>query len=83
MDKTINISVFTKSASTLDSINYNVICPDKYKVSVIKTLLQRPKYDAICSNWELFHLEVTKIKQRLVNNNLPMNIINKVLNKFI
>ena len=32
MNKTIHTSVFTKSTSTRDSINYNGICPDKYKI---------------------------------------------------
>ena len=80
-NKTINTSVFTKSTSTGDSINFNGLCPDKYKISVIKTLIHRAF--EICSNWELFHIEVIKIKQRLVNHNFPIKVIDNVLNKFI
>ena len=54
---------------------------EKYKISVIKTLLHRA-YE-ICSTWKLFDEEVSKIKQRFVNNNFPMKIIDKVVNEFV
>lgn len=77
----IETSVHTKKTSTGDCINYNGICPEKYKVSTIKTFLHRA-YN-ISSNWQLFHHEVEKIKQRLVNNNFPMKIIDRTIEEFI
>ena len=50
-------------------------------MSVIKPLLHRA-YE-ICRNWKLFDEEVSKIKQRLVKNNFPMKIIDKVVNEFV
>ena len=78
---TIDTSVFTKPKGSGDSINYNGICPEKYEVSTIKTLLHRA-YD-ICSDWKLLHQEVVNIKQRLVNNNFNVKILDKVFNNFI
>ena len=78
---TVDTSVFTKPTASGDSINYNGICPEKYKVSTIKTLLHRA-YD-ICCDWKLFHQEVVNTKQRLVNNNFTMKVLDKVLNDFI
>ena len=78
---TVDTSVFTKPTNSGDSINYNGICPEKYKVSTIKTLLHRA-YD-ICSDLKLFRQEVVSIQQRLVKNNFHMKFLDKVLNDFI
>lgn len=45
-------SVFKKETDNGDCINYDGICPLRYKEGVIKTLLHRA-YD-ICSTWVLF-----------------------------
>ena len=37
----IHATVFTKPTSTGDYINYDGICPEKYTISVIKTVLHR------------------------------------------
>jgi hypothetical protein len=81
MNGSISTSVYTKSTSTGDCINYNGICPERYKTATIKTLLHRAY--TITDNWTVFHQEVDKIKQRLVNNNFPMCIIDEQVRKFI
>ena len=74
-------SVFIKTTNFEDCLNYNSICPDKYKFSVTNTLLHRAYH--ICSDWESFHIEVNRIKQLLTNNNFPMNVIDESINKFL
>lgn len=74
-------SVFIKDTNQGDCINYNGLCPDKYKVSVIKTLLHRGFH--VCSDWASFHLEINRLKQLLTNNNFPMSIIDSTVNNFL
>jgi len=74
-------SVYVKPTNFGDCINYNSICPDRYKTGVIKTLLHRGYH--ISSSWELFTTEIDRIKQLLTNNNFPMNIIDKTVQEFV
>ena len=79
---TIHTTVLKKSISTGDSINYDGICPEKYKISVINKTLLHTAYE-ICSIWKLFLEVVIEMKQRLVTNNFIMKIIDKVVNEFV
>jgi hypothetical protein len=74
-------SVHVKSTNSGECINYNGICPERYKTGVIKCLLHRAFQ--ISSNWEIFHLEINRIKQLLTNNNFPMSIIDDTVRKFL
>ena len=74
-------SVYIKTTNFGDCLNYSSICPDKYKSSVINTLLHRAYQ--ICSDWETFHVELIRIKQLLTNNNFPMKIIDERIRKFL
>jgi hypothetical protein len=70
-----------KSTSNNDCLNYESICPLRYKEGVIKTLLHRA-YN-ICSDWQSFHSEVRRIKQLLVNNNFPLTLVDRIINNFL
>ena len=74
-------SVFVKSTNLGDCLNFNSICPGKYKTGMIKTFLHRGF--AICSDWATFHREIQRIKQILTNNNFPMELIDKTVREFI
>ena len=74
-------SVFVKETNNGDCLNFNSICPERYKTGVIKTLLHRAFH--ICSNWDNFHNEVERLKQLLTNNNFPISIIDKTLKQFL
>ena len=74
-------SVFVKSTNLGDCLNFNSICPEKYKTGVIKTFLHRGF--AICSDWTTFHKEIERIKQILTNNNFPMELIDKNVKEFV
>ena len=77
----VKTSVHVKSTNLGDCINFRSICPDKYKISVIKTFLYRA-YE-ICSEWQSFHQEIVRLKQMLTNNNFPMNIIDNTIKSFL
>ena len=74
-------TVYRKSTNTGECLNYNSICPEKYKTSVIRNLLYRAY--SICSNWHEFDVEVRRIKQILINNNFPNWIVDKTINAFL
>ena len=74
-------SVYIKETNHGDCLNYNSICPDRYKTGVIKTLLHRAF--SVCSNWNLLHDEIDRVKQLLTNNNYPMKIIDKTVKEFL
>jgi hypothetical protein len=62
-------------------MNFNSIAPDKYKKGVIMNFLHRAY--KICSSWSLFHQEVLRIKQLLVNNNFPIKLIDDTIHRFM
>ena len=80
-DHAFKTSVFIKSTNLGDCLNYNSICPEKYKTGVIKTFLHRGF--AICSDWATFHTEIERIKQILTNNNYPMKLIDETVKNFL
>jgi hypothetical protein len=77
----IETSVYKKSTNTEECLNYNSVCPEKYKQAVIKTFLHRAY--TICSTWDHFHSEVERIRQLLVNNNFPIKIVDAIIEKFL
>jgi hypothetical protein len=77
----LKTSVHTKETSSGDCINYLSLAPQRYKTGVIKTMLHRAY--KICSDWEAFHNEVNRLKQLFTNNNFPMDLIDKEINKFL
>ena len=77
----LRTSVHVKSTNAGDCLNYNSICPDRYKSGVIKTLLHRG-YN-VFNTWDEFHKEVDRIKQMLTNNNYPMKLIDNTVKVFL
>ena len=74
-------SIFKKPTASDDYINFNGCCPQQYKIGVIKTLLHRAYHNS--SNYQLFNNEIDNIKQALINNNFPIQTIDKAINNFI
>ena len=77
----LTTSVYIKPTSNGDCLNFESICPDRYKTGVVKTLLHRGY--AISADWNEFHEEINRIKQLLTNNNFPMRVIDDEVNKFL
>lgn len=74
-------SVFTKLTNSGECLNYQSECPDKYKSGVIFTLVNRAF--KISSDWQKFENEVQRLEQIFTNNNFPMAVVDKEINKFL
>ena len=83
----IETDVYVKDTDRGIYLNYNSYCSEKYKLSIIKTLIHRAY--KLCSKWVTFTLEVERIKQNLINSSYPQrivedtikNVINNLINK--
>lgn len=62
-------------------LNAKSECPERYKLSVVNAYIKRAYRN--CSNWELFHQEIERMKQVLVNNGYSNTIIDQQINKFL
>ena len=58
------------------------LCPHHYKITVIKTFSTEHIPSALPA-WELFHDELRRIKQVLINNNFHNYIIDKQITKLL
>ena len=56
-------------------LDYNSQCPERYEVNTIKTLIHRAY--RMCSNWELFHLEVERIRKKSSQINYSLYIVDQ------
>ena len=55
--------------------------PIDYKSALISTLLHRCY--ALVSSYEIFHLEVIKLKEIMKNNGYPVQMFDKCVRKFL
>ena len=81
LEHAFKTTVYVKATHAGDCMNYKSICPDRYKVAVIRSLMHRA-YN-ICSDGHELYLEIQRIKQLLTNNNFPANIIDESIEKFL
>ena len=73
-------SVYVKPTKSEDTINFNCSAPQKYKASVIHTLLHRAI--KICSSEEAFTIETERIKRLLVNNGFPNRLCDNTIRDY-
>ena len=74
-------SVYRKPTDTGRCLSGASVCPERYKISVIRAYIHRALKH--CSSWESFHREVKHIKQLLANNNYPISMIDATTNSTI
>jgi hypothetical protein len=70
-------SVYRKPTSTSLFTNYNSFTPIGYRLSVFKCLIYRAYH--LCSNWKLFHEEITHVRSMLLRNSYPAWILDKII----
>ena len=80
-DGSILRSVYVKNTDKGIYSNYKSHLPEKYKTALIKTLIYRSF--KITSTWETFTNEVNRITKRLINNNFPQYLIEKIINNTV
>ena len=74
-DSEFETSVYYKKTDFGKCLNYKSECSDLYKLSVIKSYVNRAI--AVCSTWELVNSELNRVKQVLINNSFPQILIEK------
>ena len=74
-------TIYRKPTFTGVYLNWMSLTAKSYKIGLIKCLLNRAW--KICSNYELFHLEVLKTKAILRKNEYPCSVIDKEIKKFM
>lgn len=74
-------SVYHKPSFTGLYTNFESCLPNRYKISLVNTLLHRAY--TICSTYALFHQELTKLKNFLRLNGYNINLIDKLIKNFI
>ena len=76
----LDLSVWRKETNTGILLNFNAICPNVWKSSLVLCLLNRAK--SICSSQHLFEVETGKLKRLFYDNNYPTWFFDKIYNKF-
>ena len=76
-DGSCHTSVYIKPTDNGIYSNFNSYTLDRYKRSVVKTLVHRAiKYS---SSWKAFDSEIKRIRQTLVNNDYPLYIVDSII----
>jgi hypothetical protein len=60
-ENTFKTKVYTKPTNHGDCLNYNSVCPDRYKAIVVQAFLYRGYH--VSSDWAQFSFEIERIKQ--------------------
>ena len=74
-------SVYRKPTFTGVYTHFLSFLPSVYKFGLLSTLLFR--YFSICSNFQLFHLEVVEFKKIFTKNGYPSKLIDACIFKFL
>jgi hypothetical protein len=77
----LDLGVYTKPTNTDECLNFESLCPIKYKTSVLRTFLHRAY--AVTSSWDNFDTEIRRIKNLLVNNGFPIQLVDQNISKFL
>ena len=75
------MTIYRKPTFTGVYLNWRSLTSRTYKIGLVKCLLNRAW--SICTNYELFHLEVINIKSILRKNDYPCRVIDSEIKKFI
>ena len=73
--------VYRKQTHTGQLLNFNALCPDKWKKGLILCLLNIAK--RLCSSDILFNNEVDKLRKMFKLNSYPISYFNKILDGFL
>ena len=73
--------IWRKPTHTGVFLNFKAICPLKWKSNLISCMLNGAKN--ICSNRELFQIEIEKLRSMFFNNGYPNYFFDKVLYQFM
>ena len=73
--------VFRKASNTGLLLNFNALCPFKWKIGLIHCMINRAY--AICNDWQLFTKEMDYLRNVFMMNGYSSAIFDKCLNRFL
>ena len=79
-DEIVTTEIYRKPTFTGLLLNYGAMCPIKWKNSLVNGMLHRAY--TVSSDWNLFHIECSKIMNILKRNSYPINMIQKSIKHF-
>lgn len=80
-DNKLETSVNVKKTHSGDCINFRSIAPERYKIGVIKTMINRAYL--ICSTYQSLHQELERLQQLFTNNKFPLDLVQKEINRYL
>lgn len=80
-DETFTSQIFRKKTYTGLILNYSAMCPQNWKIGLIRCLLHRAY--TISSGWLLFTEEVDFLKNLFTTNGYPATLFDSCLKRFI
>jgi len=81
IDGKYHTSVYRKATNTGDCLNAISECPERYKISVIRTYIKRAYTHS--TDWMSFDQEINRAKQILVNNGYSNKDVDREIEKFL
>ena len=79
--ETFTSRVFRKATYTGLLLNFDAICPKRWKVGLVKCLIHRAYL--ICSSWKLFTEEIEYLRTIFVKNGYPEHIFWSCVRSFV
>ena len=74
-------NVFRKPTYTGLLLNYNALCPQKWKIGLINCMIHCAY--TVCCNWTFFSTEIDTLKDFFKSNGYPVNIFSSCVNRFV
>ena len=78
---TYTTTVYRKETNMGKCMNAKSECPDRYKTSVVNSYIRRAFKN--CSTWQLFHQEIERAKQMLINNGYSNSEVETSIKNFL
>ena len=73
--------VYRKASNTGLLLNFNALCPFKWKIGLVHCMLNRAY--TICNDWSLISKEIDILRSVFMKNGYPRAVLDKCVNRFL
>lgn len=77
----VSSTVYRKPSNTNVILNYAAVCPITWKLGLITCFINRAF--VVCSSWQLFDLELNRLKDIFAMNGYPRQLIDRCIGSFL
>ena len=77
----VTSTVYRKPTNTNVILNFAAMCPWNWKSGLITCFINRAY--TVCSTWQLFHSEMTRLRNIFRDNGYPFQMFDRCLNVFM